>query len=118
MRREVVQRCPAVPAAPNKQPTKAMLRSASLEIIIALFPPSSKRLLPNLAATAVESSLPIFVEPVAENKGILRSWLIQSPIFLSPIIRLSTPSGTLFFCSTSATICWQARAQRGTLLDG
>src|SRR4051812_31749307 len=96
----------------------AISRSASFEIMIELFPPSSSRARPNLAPTAAPTALPIRVEPVADTRGILESLAIVSPSSFSPITRLQTPSGTLLALNTSATIFWQARAQRGVFSDG
>src|SRR5882724_2468424 len=96
----------------------AISRSASLVIIIALFPPSSSKALPNLAPTAAPTALPILVEPVADTNGILVSAAIHSPMSLPPTTRLQTPSGTLFFLNTSAMICWQATAQSGVFSEG
>src|SRR6476660_5366541 len=113
-----VQRWPAVPTAPNTQPTSDMSRSASLEIMIALFPPSSSRERPSLAPTAAPTALPMRVEPVAETNGILVSAAIFSPSSRSPITRLHTPSGTPFFLNTGAIIFWHAWAQSGVFSEG
>ena len=113
-----VQRWPAVPTAPNNDPIIAISKSASLEIIMALLPPSSSKALPNLAPTAAPTALPILVDPVAETKGILVSFAIHSPTSLPPIIKLQTPSGTLFLLNTSSMICWQAMAHKGVFSEG
>ena len=47
-----VQRCPAVPTAPNTAPITVILISASGVTIIALFPPSSNNDFPKRAAQA------------------------------------------------------------------
>ena len=52
---------------------------------MALLPPNSKIERPNLLATFSPTALPINVDPVAETTGILLSWLIFTPIFLSPV---------------------------------
>src|SRR5215208_3994737 len=114
----VVQRCPAVPTAPNKHPFTAISISASFEIIIALLPPNSSSALPSLAATAAPTALPMRVEPVAEIRGTRLSFAIHSPASRLPMIKLQTPSGTLFLANTSATICWQATAQREVFSEG
>src|SRR5579871_319220 len=116
--RVVVQRCPAVPTAPNIEPRTAMSRSACSEIIIALLPPSSNKDLPKRAPTAVPTALPIRVDPVAETNGIRTSLAIHSPTSLLPTINPLTPSGTLLFSKTSATICWQATPHKGVFSDG
>ena len=104
-RRVLVQRCPAVPTAPNKAPRIAMSISASFEIMIALFPPSSNNALPSRAPTAAPTAFPILVEPVADTNGILASFAIHSPTSRPPIIKEQTPSETLFFTNTSEIIC-------------
>ena len=49
--RDEVQRCPAVPTAPNTAPIIAMSTFAFSVMIMALFPPNSKRARPNRALT-------------------------------------------------------------------
>src|SRR4051812_34452288 len=117
-RRVVVQRWPAVPTAPNAAPIRAMSRSASFVMIIALFPPSSNRLLPSLCATDAARALPILVLPVAETRGMRVSELIHSPTSFPPTTRLFTPSGTPFFLNTLAAIFWQAMAHNGVFSLG
>ena len=95
-----VHRCPAVPTAPKTAPTSDISRSASLEIMIELFPPNSSKLRPSLAPRAAPTALPIRVEPVAETRGTRLSLLIASPIILSPMTMHETPSGTLFATNT------------------
>ena len=46
---------------------------------MALFPPSSNNDFPNLAPTSLATILPILVEPVAEIRGILLSFVMYSP---------------------------------------
>ena len=96
----VVQRCPAVPTAPNTAAFSAIVKSASSVIIIALLPPSSNNDFPNLDATATPTDRPILVDPVAETSAIRLSFAINSPICLSPFIRDITPSGMLFSFNT------------------
>jgi len=55
---------------------------------------------------------------VAETRAILVSLEIASPIFLSPIIRLKTPSGIPLSYKTSAKILWQAIAVKGVFSEG
>src|SRR5438105_10052796 len=117
-RRVVVQRCPAVPTAPNTQPIKEVSRSASLEIIIALLPPNSSSDLPKRAPTAAPTALPMRVEPVADTIGMRVSAARRSPISLSPTTKQDTPSGTWLAAKTSAIIFWQATAQSGVFSDG
>src|SRR4051812_22361942 len=73
--------------------------------------------LPKRSATVVATILPMRVEPVNEISGRRLSAFIKSPQAL-PVTRQLTPSGTLFFANTSATICWQATAHKGVLEDG
>src|SRR5687767_425034 len=117
-RRVVVQRWPAVPTAPKTAPRIAILRSASLEMMIALFPPSSSKARPSLAPRAAPTALPMRVDPVAETSGILVSAAIHPPVSRPPVTRQETPSGTLLDLKTSATICWQAIPQSGVFSDG
>src|SRR5689334_11028063 len=114
----VVHRWPAVPTAPNRAPTMAMSKSACSDIMMALFPPNSRRALPSLEPTAAPTALPMRVEPVAETSGMRGSFAIHSPASLPPTIRLLTPSGTLFLLNTSDTICWHAIAHNGVFSEG
>src|SRR6202012_1771114 len=107
-----------VPTAPNTAPTNEVSKSAFSLIMMALLPPSSNKLLPNLAPTAAPTALPIRVEPVADINGKRPSFDINSPIFLSPITRHDTPSSILFLLKTSCTMCWQAMAVNGVFSDG
>ena len=99
-----MQRCPQVPTAPKTVARIAISRSASLLIMIALFPPNSRILLPNRPPTTLATSLPIRMEPVADINGILESVVIHSPNSRSPVTKLNIPSGRLFSLSTLATI--------------
>ena len=74
-----VQRCPAVPTAPKTTATMAMFKSAFSVMMMALFPPNSKRLLPMREATEAPTIFPIRVEPVAEIRGTLLSVVSHSP---------------------------------------
>ena len=114
----VVHRCPAVPMAPKTAALTASDKSAFSVIIIALFPPNSKRHFPNRFPTATATFLPIAVEPVAEIKETRVSFVMISPKVPSPIIKLEIPSGKLFFLKTLATIFWQAMAHNGVFSDG
>src|SRR6478735_6882333 len=114
----VVQRCPAVPTAPNTQPINAISRSASFDMMMALLPPSSKMVFPSLAATAVLTALPMRVEPVADKSGTRVSLHNHSPTSLPPCIKPFTPSGTLFFSNTSATIFCTAIPHKGVFSLG
>ena len=75
----VVHLCPQVPTAPNKEPITVIFKSALGVTIIALFPPSSYKLFPNLLATVEPTILPILVEPVADIRGIRSSVVKYSP---------------------------------------
>ena len=74
-----VQRCPAVPTAPNTAPMIVISISASGVTMIELLPPNSKIDLPKRCATAEPTILPIRVEPVAEINGTRLSFVIHSP---------------------------------------
>src|SRR5208283_4159401 len=65
MRRVVVQRWPAVPTAPNRMARMAKSRSAVGATMMALLPPSSRRLRPRRRLTISPTWRPILVEPVA-----------------------------------------------------
>src|SRR5699024_7053336 len=116
--RVLVQRCPAVPTAPNTAAAIVMFKSAFGVIIIALFPPNSNSVLPNLRATFTATSLPIFVEPVADTKFILGSSLIHFPAFASLSNTEEIPSGRSFFFKISASIFWHATAHKGAFSLG
>ncbi|MNL18903.1 hypothetical protein D3C87_1400750 [compost metagenome] len=113
-----VQRCPAVPTAPNTAPIRLMSRSACSEIMIALLPPSSNKLFPKRAPTATATAFPMRVEPVAEMRGMRVSFVSSSPTSLSPMIRFETPSGISLALKTAAIICWQAMAVKGVFSEG
>ena len=100
-----VHLCPAVPTAPNTAPTSDISRSASLDIMIALFPPSSNKLRPKRAPTAAPTAFPIRVDPVADNSAIRLSWLISAPMLRSPRIKHEVPSGTSLASNTFWIIC-------------
>ncbi len=74
-----MQRWPAVPTAPNTIAGSNLARSVDGVIIMALFPPNSRMLLPNLSATVVPTIFPILVEPVAEINGTLVSFVSREP---------------------------------------
>ena len=74
-----VQRWPAVPTAPKTAPITVIFMSASGVTIMALFPPSSRSDFPNRAATAWATIFPMRIDPVAEIRGTLLSWVINSP---------------------------------------
>ena len=78
-----VHLCPQFLLRQIRHLEQRILRSADGVMIIALFPPSSKRDVPNLAPTAALTDLPILVEPVAETKGTLVSFDINFPIICS-----------------------------------
>ena len=69
MRRVLVHLCPAVPTAPNNIAGITISISAVSSTIIALFPPSSRMVLPKREPTTSPMRLPIGVLPVAEIKG-------------------------------------------------
>ena len=102
--RVVVQRCPAVPTAPNNAPMIDMSRLAFSVMIIALLPPNSSKALPNRSLTVFATALPIRVEPVADTNGISSFFDMSWPINASPFTMHDTPSGTPFFANTLLTI--------------
>jgi len=96
---------PAVPTAENTAPLTDNSISASSRIIIALFPPNSKRVFPNLLWTTSDTYLPTAVDPVNETKGILGSSAIKDPIsFPVPRQQVNTLSGAPFAFKTSVKI--------------
>ena len=62
-----------MPAAEKVTPLTVKSKSAVGQIIAALFPPNSNNVLPSLAETNGASSLPIWVLPVADIRGIFGS---------------------------------------------
>ena len=104
MRRVEVHRCPAVPTDPKTTAgiTKSILAVSS--IIIALLPPSSSIVFPNLSETVELTCRPMAVEPVNETNGIRLSVSIFSPtIEPRPIIVEKIPEYP-FFSITSLHI--------------
>ena len=97
----VVQRCPAVPTDPNNTAGIANLRSASGVMMIALFPPNSRIVLPNLFDTTSAACLPTGVEPVTDMRGIFLLFNSISPtVEPLPTINEKIPSGKLFSFKT------------------
>ena len=91
-RRVDVQRCPAVPTAPNAIPGIARSRSAVSSIIMALLPPNSNIVLPKRWETTSATRRPMAVDPVNEIKGNRLSLSMHSPIVDPlPIIKLNIP---------------------------
>src|SRR5690606_30005836 len=117
-RRVLVQRCPAVPTAPNTAPIMVIFRSALGLTIMALLPPNSNKDLPRRFATTAATSLPMRVDPVAETNGIRSSSEIHFPTSASPTIIEEIPSGNLFAFNMSAMISWQATAHNGVFSLG
>ena len=99
----MVQRWPAVPAAPNTTARMAMSKSACSLTMTALFPPNSNKERPRRWATAVPTLTPMRVEPVADTNGMVLSLLINSPMRPSPMTRFKTPSGTSLSFNTLPT---------------
>lgn len=73
-------------------------------MIVALFPPSSKRQLPNLSLTFCLIIFPTLVEPVKEIKGILLSYVILWPMSTPPCTTVTTLGFILFSAKTSPMI--------------
>ena len=80
----------------------AVSRSALGVMMMALFPPSSKSDFPNRAPTRWATSLPIRVDPVADNREMRWSSAIHWPTSAPPLSTQETPSGILFSFNTSA----------------
>ncbi len=119
-RRKVVQRCPAVPTAPNRMPRTARSRSALGARIIALLPPSSRMQRAKRAATRGATSRPMRVLPVALTRATRRSSTSASPASRSPISNWlrcagASPPKARAARSNSA---WQASAVRGVFSEG
>ena len=98
-----------------KAPLSTASASASLNIILAPLPPSSKLTLLKSFAAFSEIKAPALVEPV--NETILTSgWLVKaSPVTApSPLTKLKTPSGNFISSIISANII----EDKGAISDG
>ena len=117
-RRVEVQRCPAVPTAPNRIEGMAMSRSASSIRITALLPPSSRMVLPKRSATVEATVRPTPQEPVKEISGRRRSssmrWPTSRPEPITREARAPKPSSS----RTGRTTLVRPMAQRGVWLEG
>lgn len=117
-RRVEVQRCPAVPTAPNRTARRARSRSASSSTITALFPPSSRIERAVRFASAVATRSPRAQDPVAWISGTSGLATSASPTSRpEPTTRLNTPSPSVPRV-TSSTIFWTAIEMSGVRLDG
>ena len=111
---DILENRPAVPIEPKTIAGIANFISACWDTIIALFPPSSRIVLPRRFETSSDTRLPTRVEPVIEIKGIRLSSRKLSPRTEDfAMTRLKTPSGTLFSLSTFLIIFWVAIAVKG-----
>lgn len=72
--------------------------------MVALLPPNSSKTLPNLSSTFLLTILPTLLDPVNDNKGILESLLIDSPISAPPCKTVRIFGFILFFFKTSPII--------------
>ncbi len=99
---------PQVPTAAKVHALKAISRLASSMIIVALFPPNSRRQFPNLSLTFCLIIFPIFVDPVKDINGILLSSTILAPMSAPPWRTVKTFGLIPFFYNTSATILDEA----------
>ena len=98
---KVVHLCPQVPTAANVHPLNAIYRLASGKMMVALFPPSSSKVLPNLSSTFCLIILPTLVEPVNDINGILLSSVIFWPTSTPPWTTVNT-FGFILFCSRTS----------------
>ena len=114
----VVQRWPAVPTAPNTMATMAISRLASGVRMMALFPPSSRMDFPRRFPTTSATRLPIRVLPVALMRATRSSWLMASPISLSPCTRQKIPSGSSLALRTDWRIFCTAAPLAGVFSEG
>ena len=119
MRRVVVQRWPAVPTAPNRMARMARSRSAVGVTMMALLPPSSRRLRPRRRLTTSPTWRPILVEPVAETSGMRGSLMRRSPtVAPSPMTRLKMAGSTSLARQMRSAILMVAMAVSGVWLEG
>lgn len=102
-RRQVVQRCPAVPTEANRTDRTANCKSASSMTMIALFPPSSSKLRPKRSWTCKATCLPTVVEPVKERRSISRDEAMAVPISAPPLIREQIEVGREFCFKTRSS---------------
>ena len=90
-----MHRCPHVPTAPKIEPLNAISRSQSGITMLALFPPSSRIVLPNLLWTSALTCLPTPVDPVKEMRGtflsMTRAFPISGPSPHAKVITLLNP---------------------------
>ena len=101
-RRNVVQRWPHVPTAPNTIPRIASSKSALGATIAALFPPSSSKTLPSLRPTTSATERPIGTEPVALTRA--------TPRFAARDIPTSAPPCAIW-CKSSGTQEYSAKTR-------
>ncbi len=117
-RRVLVQRCPAVPTAPNRTARVTRSGLASSMTMMPLLPPSSSRVRPRRAPTTSATRRPMRHDPVALMSGNRRSASMRSPISESlPMISRHTPFQPCR-SSTRSTIASTATAVSGVLRDG
>src|SRR5262249_8170796 len=117
-RRIVVQRCPAVPTAPNNTARTTNSGSASSITITPLLPPSSSSDRPSRSETDFATIRPMRVDPVALISGPRGPFTSRDPITSSsPITRFTTPFHPCF-SSTASQISCTASAVSGVLSDG
>lgn len=99
--RRDVHLCPHVPTAAKVQAFKASSTLASSNTTVALFPPSSRIVFPNLFPTYCWTIFPILDEPVKDKSPTLLSLVIAIPISAPPWIVVRTAGLILFFLNTS-----------------
>src|SRR5690606_25900341 len=114
----VVQRCPAVPTAPNTMAGTANFKSAVSSTIIALLPLNSSNERPKRRATISFTWRPTAVEPVKEIKATRLSFTKDFAIStLSEMNKEELPCNPLRSIS-ALQICCTAIAHNGVFGDG
>ncbi len=117
-RRVVVQRCPAVPTAPNTMAGTARSRFAVSSTMTALLPPSSRRLFPSRAATRSPTLRPTAVEPVNETSATRGSSTNRVASSVPPSINSWNIGGRPWSANVRLQMCCTAIAVSGVLGEG
>ena len=117
-RRMLVQRCPAVPAAAKTIPRTARSRSALGATMAALLPPSSRRVLPNRAATRGPISAPMRSDPVALTRATRGSSRSGAALSRSVMTSWCTAAGRPASAMARSRIAEHASEVSGVSSDG
>ena len=118
IRRSVVQRWPAVPAAEKTMPRTARSRSADGATTAALLPPSSSSVRPKRAATRGAIAAPIRSDPVAltsATRGLSTSGAAPAASVTSTVL---SPSGAPTSRAARSSSAAAATATSGVRSDG